>query len=124
MFRVKRRFLPARFRLQARADALTFKRPGYPEPVGADLMQITRSSFAIEVDFVAVREHTQLPEIEVCIQTLQRIEGPRNPLDALSENSLALRLLKPVAQVEVTIRSLDRKHVRMMHDVAIFITGK
>src|SRR5436190_16656534 len=87
-------------------------------------MQETRRPFTVEVNLVIVCNHSEFAEIKICIQALQRIEGPGDPGDVLREYTIALRQLQFVTKVEVAVGRLDRKHVRMMHDVPAFKSNK
>ena len=84
-------------------------------------MQKTRGVFAVKVDDVAIGNHAELREIEVRIQTLQRIESPGDQFDALRQHCFTLRQLQLVPEIKIAIRRFHREHVRVMRDLAVFL---
>lgn len=78
----------------------------------------------IRINLIPVGEDAKFIEVEVGVQTLQGIEGPRHPCDALRERSLPLRQPEFVAEIEVAIRPTDRQYVQMVDHLPAFTADK
>src|SRR5262245_37962327 len=93
--------------------------PCHPKAIGAVAMQKTGCVLTVKVDEILVRNRAEFIYVEVCVQTLQRIERPGHPRNPLRKYSFTLCDLEPKPEIMRTICRLDRQHMRVMdHHVA------